>query len=128
MSRLFTFLIGCWAQRVKKRLKRKNPSVNIADDHFIDSDDSSDSDTEQVATTSKNKKQKSKYKPALRFKEHFLSHYGNDIRNLAPLPYLKTDKYERNHSHLKGIRNSKRNSINVLKTMITNHEILQGIS
>ena len=53
-----------------------------------------------------------------------MSHFSNDVRNLAPLPFLKTDRYESCHAFLKQIRLAKRNSRNVNKTMITNKELL----
>ena len=41
---------------------------------------------------------------------------------LAPLPLLKTDLFESNHSHYKQIKRAKRSTVNVLYTMITNDE------
>ena len=35
-----------------------------------------------------------KYDPPVTFKEHYLSHISEDIRNLAPTPFLKTDLFE----------------------------------
>ena len=37
---------------------------------------------------------KAKYDPPVIFKEHYLSHLTEDIRNLGPLPLLKTDLFE----------------------------------
>ena len=44
------------------------------------------------------------------------------FRNLAPLVLLNTDLFESKHSPYKDIRKSKRNSKNVLYTLITNDE------
>ena len=32
------------------------------------------------------------YDPSIRFKEHYLSHFAEDIQNLAPLPLLNTGR------------------------------------
>ena len=66
----------------------------------------------------------SKYDPPITFKEHFLSHLTSDISNLAPLPLLNTDLFESIHPSYKTIRVKKRSSVNVLHTLITNHEKL----
>ena len=47
-----------------------------------------------------------------------------DIQNLAPLVMLNTDLFESQHSEYKTIRQKKRNSVNPLLTLITNHERL----
>ena len=39
-------------------------------------------------------KEPPKYDPPVIFKEHYMSHLPEDIRNLAPIPYLKTDLFE----------------------------------
>ena len=35
-----------------------------------------------------------KYCPTVKWKEHFISHWMNDIKELAPLPLLNTDLFE----------------------------------
>ena len=65
-----------------------------------------------------------KYSPPLVFKEHFISHFCEDIRNLGPLPLLKTDIFESQHSPYKQIRLAKRTSVNILYTLSHHHERL----
>ena len=55
--------------------------------------------------------------PKMRWKEHFLCHMVEDIKNLAPLPLLATDLFESFHSPFKDIRKKARNSINILHTL-----------
>ena len=85
-------------------------------DEVENEDSSEDSDNEV--------KIESKYKPGLLPKEHFISHFSEDITNLAPLPLLNTDLFESVHSPYKTIRMKKRSSVNVLHTLITNQERL----
>ena len=78
-------------------------------------DESSDGEIEQ-------KKVSSKYFPPVIFKEHFLSHSIEDIRNLAPLPLLNTDMFESKHSPYKQIKTAKRTTVNLLFTLINQDE------
>ena len=55
--------------------------------------DTKPSDNCSEQNESKDKK-KPKYKPPLRYKEHALSHFKDDVENLAPLALLNTDFME----------------------------------
>ena len=55
--------------------------------------------------------------------EHYLSHFQEDVRNLAPLRLLNTDLFESSHSEKNHIRKAKKCSINVLYTMMHNEEL-----
>ena len=46
-----------------------------------------------------------KYIPTVKWKEHFISHSMNDIRQLAPLPLLNTDVYEQRVGMIKDTLN-----------------------
>ena len=61
----------------------ENEQIDISDDENEDNDDND-----------KKVKVVSKYKPTVKWKEHFLSHFSTDIRNLAPLALLNTDLFE----------------------------------
>ena len=54
----------------------------------------SEADDYDELELSKQEKNTSKYSPAVTWKEHFLSHYVDEIKNLAPLPLLNTDTFE----------------------------------
>ena len=69
----------------------------------IDSDTADDSEIEDENDTSDESDQdddigenllKSKYSPQIRWKEHYLSHYSQMIRELGPLTLLNTDLFE----------------------------------
>ena len=77
-----------------------------------------------IEETISEKKSESKYDPTLKFKEHYLSHYPEDIRNLAPLVLTNTDLFESVHNPYKNIRRTKRTSKNVLYTLISHNEQL----
>ena len=66
-----------------------------------------------------------RYVPPLTYKEHFLSHYKSDIENFGSLTGTATDSFEANHSPFKRIKERKRQSINVLKTLFENNERLR---
>ena len=59
-----------------------------------DSDDKPDSDTADESETNEeidgNSKKKGNHDPPITFKEHFLSHFFRNIRNLGPLPLTNT--------------------------------------
>ena len=64
------------------------------------------------------------YCPTIKWKEHYISHYPQEISNLAPLPYLATDLFESHHAKFKTVKRSTRNSINILLTLTEKHELL----
>ena len=66
-----------------------------------------------------------RYVPPLTYKEHFLSHYKSDIKNFGSLTGTATDRFEANHSPFKRIKERKRQSVNVLKTLFQNNENLR---
>ena len=53
-----------------------------------------DTSDDEIEDSEIDEKVSSKYKPTVKWKEHFLSHFSSDIRNLAPLPLLNTDIFE----------------------------------
>ena len=65
---------------------------DIDDDEEVDVSD--DEEEETNSSNGKNEKVVSKYKPTIKWKEHFLSHFSTDIRNLAPLPLTNTNLFE----------------------------------
>ena len=76
-----------------KLTRQKNDNI-----HVLVEPDSDDSDIEEndetTEKTEKKQNKKSKYVPPVTWKEHYLSHYVDDIQNLAPLPFLSTDRFE----------------------------------
>ena len=78
----------------QKPIEDKNITLgNIFED--IDTSDSESKENDSNANDNdKNVKIVSKYKPTVKWKEHFLSHYSSDVRNLAPLPLTNTDLFE----------------------------------
>ena len=68
-------------------VSKKDATLEVMADEEI-----SDIDSEDDIET--NVKVLSKYKPSVKWKEHFLSHFSSDIRNLAPLTLLNTDLFE----------------------------------
>ena len=69
-------------------MKFENVIQESKEDEEITETDSSDDENEAKVRVV------SKYKPTVKWKEHFISHFSSDIRNLAPLPLLNTDLFE----------------------------------
>ena len=69
-------------------------SENVTKETEIDEDstntESDEESTDTEADVETKEKIVSKHKPTVKFKEHFLSHFCEDIRNLGPLPLLNT--------------------------------------
>ena len=57
------------------------------------------------------------YEPRIKWKEHFISHYASEIKNLAPMPLLCTDLFESKHAPFKTIKRQSKNSRNLLLTL-----------
>ena len=53
-----------------------------------------DSSAEDSKSSEKLEKAKPKHDPRVKWKEHYLGHFEDDIRQLGPLPLLNTDLFE----------------------------------
>ena len=86
------------------RLTRINQNqISSEEEEGEEESDSSDDENREMIVQPKVKK----YNPPVRWKEHYLSHYEENIRNLAPLPLLTTDTFESVHAPFKSIGASK---------------------